>query len=140
MMLHKLNKMILLIPVLTIVSCMYIKQPPLTLSEKNFFDSISKQNSWEVEREIDPRTKEERLSKERTYTIIFGNVNFGNRDSSDFKDESYRIAKTLHNKILRNDFKFDYQSVLVSYYGKKADGSGRYNGNISFEYQITELH
>lgn len=104
-------------------------QPPLTLNESIYFKQLSKECSCKVDREIDPRPDESKSypPEKSYYTIIFDDISIQYLDKNidSLRASSLRIAKTLENEILTNDFKYNYDSISVIYDAHISDFTSR---------------
>lgn len=101
-----------------VLSCAKPKQPPLTDKESTYFKNLANNCNCSVSREINPTEKWQRPMKNEKdyYTLILDSLplkQFQNIDS--LKKESYKIAQKLHLSILKDDFKYPYDSITIFY-------------------------
>ncbi|MDB5201281.1 MAG: hypothetical protein JWQ27_690 [Ferruginibacter sp.] len=131
---------VIFLGVLHFFSCVSPKQPPVSVREKDFIDSIEKAFDGSAKREISaallgPGKEAEKKGSYGIHLLLpCDKLLELSRDSPNIQKRSYFIAKHLYNGILAKDG--SYASIWISF---SCDTSSSLYRDLVFRYEVDSL-
>lgn len=107
-----------------------------TRNETNFFNSLQEKCQCIINREIDIRPLKQRLDTCHygAYALVIDSIpcNIIKQNKDSLKTVSDSIALKLHNDVLKTDFPYHYESILIMFQCWTLPNQGTH---VSFSYE-----